>query len=410
MSLKVRGILILLVGSVLGLATITGAHLLGAPHRDGARGVEDSSLDQATLVAEVIQRIRAEYVDAVDDEELIGRAIEGMLEELDDHSRFLGADDYEDIRISTSGQYTGIGLDVSLEGGEVRVIAPLDDTPAQRAGILPGDVVVSVDDVPVDSRNTEATVNRMRGEPGTLVTLDVVREGAAQPLRFALTRSEIQVKTVRTGYLGNGYGYIRLTGFADSTGEELEEAARGLREEQDLRGVVLDLRNNPGGVLDAAVEVADAFLERGLIVRGRGRARDARFEKYATPGDIFSDLRVAVLVNRGSASASEIVAGALQDHQRAHVVGERTFGKGSVQTVMPLSGGRALKLTTSHYFTPSGRSINGTGIEPDIVMPARDPARQYRGPGSETAPREDNQVRAALRFIRFNPVELSRAP
>ena len=410
MSLKVRGILILLVGSVLGLAAITGAHLLGAPHRDGARGVEDSSLDQATLVAEVIQRIRAEYVDAVDDEELIGRAIEGMLEELDDHSRFLGADDYEDIRISTSGQYTGVGLDVSLEGGEVRVIAPLDDTPAQRAGILPGDVVVSVDDVPVDSRNTEATVNRMRGEPGTLVTLDVVREGAAQPLRFALTRSEIQVKTVRTGYLGNGYGYIRLTGFADSTGEELEEAARGLREEQDLRGVVLDLRNNPGGVLDAAVEVADAFLERGLIVRGRGRARDARFEKYATPGDIFSDLRVAVLVNRGSASASEIVAGALQDHQRAHVVGERTFGKGSVQTVMPLSGGRALKLTTSHYFTPSGRSINGTGIEPDIVMPARDPARQYRGPGSETAPREDNQVRAALRFIRFNPVELSRAP
>ena len=410
MSLKVRGILILLVGSALGLAAMTGAHLLGAPHRDGERGVEDSALDQARLVAEIVQRIRAEYVDAVDDEELIGRAIEGMLEELDDHSRFLGADDYEAIRISTTGQYTGVGLDISLEGGEVTVIAPLDDTPAQRAGILPGDVVVSVDDVPVDSRNTEATVNRMRGEPGTLVTLDVVREGAAQPLRFALTRSEIQVKTVRTGYLGDGYGYIRLTGFADSTGDELAEAARGLREEQGLRGVVLDLRNNPGGVLDAAVEVADAFLERGLIVRGRGRARDARFEKYATPGDIFADLRVAVLVNRGSASASEIVAGALQDHQRAHVVGERTFGKGSVQTVMPLSGGRALKLTTSHYFTPSGRSINGTGIEPDIVMPARDPARQYRGPDSEIAPREDNQLRAALRFIRFNPVELSRAP
>ena len=410
MSLKVRGILILLVGSVLGLAAVAGAHLLGAPHRDGGRGVEDSSLDQARLVAEIVQRIRAEYVDAIDDEELIGRAIEGMLEELDDHSRFLGADDYEDIRISTTGQYTGVGLDVSLEGGEVRVIAPLDDTPAQRAGILPGDVVVSVDDVPVDTRNTEATVNRMRGEPGTLVTLDVVREGAAQPLRFALTRSEIQVKTVRTGYLGDGYGYIRLTGFSDTTGDELEEAAQGLREEQDLRGVVLDLRNNPGGVLDAAVEVADAFLERGLIVRGKGRARDARFEKHATPGDIFADLRVAVLVNRGSASASEIVAGALQDHQRAHVVGERTFGKGSVQTVMPLSGGRALKLTTSHYFTPSGRSINGTGIEPDIVMPARDPARQYRGPDSEIAPREDNQLRAALRFIRFNPVELSRAP
>ena len=377
MSLKVRAILILLVGSVLGLAASVGSYLL---HEQDTRETAGASVsrEQVRVLAEVIERIREEYVDALDDELLIDNAIQGMLEELDDHSRFLGEDDYEDIRISTTGQYTGVGLDISLEDGEVRVVAPLDDTPAQRAGILPGDVVVSVDDVPVDSENTEATVNRMRGQPGTLVTLDVMRDGAEDPLRFALTRSEIQVKTVRAEYLGEGYAYIRVNGFADTTGEELEEAAETILDPHDLRGVVLDLRNNPGGVLDAAIDVADAFLERGLIVRGRGRVREARFEEHANPGDIFPGVQVAVLVNGGSASASEIVAGALKDHRRARLVGERTFGKGSVQTVMPLSDGRALKLTTSHYFTPSGRSINGTGIEPDFVVSAHNPARSRK--------------------------------
>lgn len=409
MSLKVRAILILLVGSVLGLAASVGSYLL---HEQDTRETAGASVsrEQVRVLAEVIERIREEYVDALDDELLIDNAIQGMLEELDDHSRFLGEDDYEDIRISTTGQYTGVGLDISLEDGEVRVVAPLDDTPAQRAGILPGDVVVSVDDVPVDSENTEATVNRMRGQPGTLVTLDVMRDGAEDPLRFALTRSEIQVKTVRAEYLGEGYAYIRVNGFADTTGEELEDAAETILDPHDLRGVVLDLRNNPGGVLDAAIDVADAFLERGLIVRGRGRVREARFEEHANPGDIFPGVQVAVLVNGGSASASEIVAGALKDHRRARLVGERTFGKGSVQTVMPLSDGRALKLTTSHYFTPSGRSINGTGIEPDFVVSAHNPAQQYRGPGSDLLPSDDNQLQEALRVIGFDPVELSRAP
>ena len=409
MSLKVRAILILLVGSVLGLAASVGSYLL---HEQDTRETAGASVsrEQVRVLAEVIERIREEYVDALDDELLIDNAIQGMLEELDDHSRFLGEDDYEDIRISTTGQYTGVGLDISLEDGEVRVVAPLDDTPAQRAGILPGDVVVSVDDVPVDSENTEATVNRMRGQPGTLVTLDVMRDGAEDPLRFALTRSEIQVKTVRAEYLGEGYAYIRVNGFADTTGEELEDAAETILDPHDLRGVVLDLRNNPGGVLDAAIDVADAFLERGLIVRGRGRVREARFEEHANPGDIFPGVQVAVLVNGGSASASEIVAGALKDHRRARLVGERTFGKGSVQTVMPLSDGRALKLTTSHYFTPSGRSINGTGIEPDFVVSAHNPAQQYRGPGSDLLPGDDNQLQEALRVIGFDPVELSRAP
>jgi len=410
MSLKVRAILILLVGSVLGLTASMGSYLLNVRYNGAEIADEAVSMEQVRLLAEVVARIREEYVDALDDEDLIQNAIEGMLKDLDDHSRFLGEKDYEAIRISTTGQYTGVGLDISLEEGEVRVVAPLDDTPAQRAGILPGDVVVSVDDVPVDRKDTEATVNRMRGQPGTLVTLDVLRDGAQDPLRFALTRSQIHVRTVRAEYLGDGYGYIRLTGFADSTGEELEEAARVIRGQQGLRGVVLDLRNNPGGVLDAAIDVADAFLERGLIVRGKGRVRDARFEEYASPGDILPGIEIAVLVNGGSASASEIVAGALKDHHRARLVGEQTYGKGSVQTVMPLSDGRALKLTTSRYLTPSGRSINGTGIEPDFLVSAENATQQYRGPGSEIAPSDDNQLQEALRVIGFNPVELSRAP
>lgn len=410
MSLKTRAILILLVGSVLGLTVSMGSYLLDERHNHNAAARDSVAAEQVRLLAEVVARIREEYVDALDDEELVQNAIEGMLKDLDDHSRFLGQEDYEAIRISTTGEYTGVGLDISLEEGEVRVVAPLDGTPAQRAGILPGDVVVSVDDVPVDRQDTEATVNRMRGQPGTLVTLDVMRDGAQDPLRFALTRSQIHVKTVRAEYLGDGYGYIRLTGFADSTGEELEEAARVIRGQPGLKGVVLDLRNNPGGVLDAAIEVADAFLERGLIVRGKGRVRDARFEEYANPGDIFQGIEVAVLVNGGSASASEIVAGALKDHHRARLVGEQTFGKGSVQTVMPLSDGRALKLTTSHYFTPSGRSINGTGIKPDFLVSAENATLQYRGPGSDIAPSDDNQLQEALRVIGFNPVELSRAP
>ena len=410
MSLKNRTILILLVGSLLGLTVSLGSYLLNERHNHNAVAGDAVAAEQVRLLAEVVARIREEYVDALDDEALVQNAIEGMLKDLDDHSRFLGEEDYEAVRISTTGEYTGVGLDISLEEGEVRVVAPLDGTPAQRAGILPGDVVVSVDDVPVDSQDTEATVNRMRGQPGTLVTLDVVRDGALDPLRFALTRSQIHVKTVRAEYLGDGYGYIRLTGFADSTGEELEETARAFRSQQGLKGVVLDLRNNPGGVLDAAIDVADAFLERGLIVRGKGRVRDARFEEYASPGDIFQGIEVAVLVNGGSASASEIVAGALKDHHRARLVGEQTFGKGSVQTVMPLSDGRALKLTTSPYLTPSGRSINGTGIEPDFLVSAENATLQYRGPGSDIAPSDDNQLQEALRVIGFNPVELSRAP
>ncbi len=412
MSLKVRSVLVLVVGTVLGLTVSLGSNLLSERQSRQEYSSSSVSMQDVRLLAEVLERVRREYVDVIDDSQLIESAIRGVIGELDSHSRYLGPEDYEEIQISTTGNYTGVGLDVSLEEGRVIVVTPLDDTPAQRAGILPGDMVVSVDDIPVDEDYVEDTIGRMRGQPGTGVTVGVVRDGEAEPLRFALVRSEIQVKTVRSEYLGDGFAYIRLTGFSDSTADDMTVAATELQAqaENQLQGLVLDLRNNPGGVLDAAIDVADVFLDRGLIVRGTGRVRDSRFEHFADQGDVLRGVELAVLVNGGSASASEIVAGALKDNDRAELVGETTYGKGSVQTVIPLTAGHAIKLTTARYLTPSGRSINGTGIEPDLVVHARHPREQYGRAGSMIEPSEDNQLLEALRVIGFDPVELSRAP
>jgi len=413
MSLKVRGILVLVVGTVLGLTVSFGSSLLAERQalRDAYRS-EPVASEYLEQLVEVMERVRREYVDQIDDQQLIESAIRGMVQELDSHSRYLDNRQYEDIRIATTGNYSGVGLDVSLEDGRVTVVSPLDDAPAARAGIMPGDVVVSVDDMPVDEANVEDTVNRMRGEPGTEVTLDVLRDGRGDPVRFALTRAEIHVKTVRSAYLGDGYGYIRVTSFSDSTAAELNDAASVLRNdaEANLRGLVLDLRNNPGGVLNAAIDVADLFLDEGLIVRGTGRIRQARFEQYAHAGDQLEQVPLTVLVNNGSASASEIVAGAIKDHDRARLVGERTYGKGSVQTVVPLTEGSAIKLTTSRYLTPSGRSINGTGIEPDVLVRNHDPRRQYRGADSQVSVNEDRQLQEALRLIGYDPIALSKLP
>ncbi len=412
MSLKIRWIPVLVVGTVLGLTVSFGASLLGEWVSTQETAAESARMQEVRVLADVLERVRREYVDVVDDGQLIESAINGIISELDSHSRYLGPADYEDIRISTTGNYTGVGLDVSFEAGKVIVVTPLDGTPAQRAGILPGDTLVSVDDVPVDENHVEDTIGRMRGQPGTGVTVDVVRDGEDEPLRFALIRSEIQVQTVRSEYLGDGFGYIRLTGFSENTADDLADVATDLQDqaENQLKGVVLDLRNNPGGVLDAAVDVADAFLERGLIVRGTGRIRESRFEHYADAGDILSGVELAVLVNGGSASASEIVAGALKENNRARLVGETTYGKGSVQTVMPLTEGRAIKLTTARYLTPSGRSINGIGIAPDFVVHAHNPREQFGRAGSLTEVSADNQLQEALRVIGFDPLELSRVP
>ena len=411
MSVKVRSVLVLVVGTVLGLTVSLGSSLLGERQSTQEAAVASVRMQDVQLLAEVIERVRREYVDVVDDSQLIESAIRGMISELDSHSRYLGPEDYEEIRINTTGNYTGVGLDVSLEEGKVIVVSPLDGTPAERAGILAGDMVVSVDDVPVDGDHAEETIGRMRGQLGTDVTVGVLRDGEEKPLHFALTRSEIQVKTVRSEYLGGGFGYIRLTGFSDRTAADMTDAAIVLQNQADgqLKGLVLDLRNNPGGVLDSAVDVADAFLDRGLIVRGTGRIRDSRFEYYAVEGDVLSGVEMAVLVNAGSASASEIVAGALKENDRAHLVGETTYGKASVQTVMPLTAGRAIKLTTARYLTPSGRSINGIGIDPDLVVHALNPREQFGRAGSHIAAGDDNQLQEALRVIGYHPVELSRA-
>lgn len=387
-----------MLGSVLGLAAFVGFYVVDTdPVRPDSDG---RPVEPVELFAEVMERIREEYVDSVDEADLVEDAIRSIIADLDEHSRFLDEDAYADILISAASHYSGVGLDVSVDDGKVTVVAPLEGTPAERAGILPNDVVVSVDDVPVDPDNTQDAISRMRGEPGTSVTLDVMRSGVEDPLRFALTRAEVRLTTVHTDYLGDGFGYIRLSSFTDGTGEELHDAAEELLSEHDLRAMVLDVRDNPGGTLGAAVEVADAFLEEGLIVRGNGRIDEARFVENATPGDVIGGRTLIVLVDDRSASASEIVAAALQENDRARVVGERTFGKGSVQTVIPLADGGALKLTTSEYFTPSGRSIEGTGVEPDLVVQG---GRRYRGSGSLVAPDDDVQLTEALNAAGYNP-------
>jgi carboxyl-terminal processing protease len=415
MSLTLRSVLVLLTGVVLGLglALSTTVWTAFTARQHAPVAPIDPTIESAALVAEVIDRVRREYVDRIDDRQIVQSAIRGILADLDRHSSYLDAEQYEDIRINTSGNYTGIGLDVNLEGGKVTVVTPLDGAPAARAGILPGDVVVSVDDVPVDERDVEAAVGRMRGAPGTPVTLGVLRAGSAAPLRFALMRSEVQVKSVTSEYLGNGLAYVRLTAFTEHTPSDLERAAAELAAaagHEPLLGLVLDLRSNPGGVLDAAVRVADTFLAEGLIVSGTGRVRQAQFEEFAHAGGALETVPAVVLVNGASASAAEIVAGALQDHGRARIIGETTYGKGSVQTVMPLGEGSAIKLTTSRYLTPSGRSINGTGIEPDVRVHSADANRQYRGAGGAVAMRDDEQLLEALRLISYDSIALNTAP
>jgi carboxyl-terminal processing protease len=412
MALTLRGVIVLLTGVVFGLGLALGSTVWTTftGRAKATAAPLDPTIESAALVAEVIDRVRREYVDSVDDKRIVEAAIRGIVSDLDQHSTFLNADEYEDIRISTTGNYTGVGIDVNLEGGKVTVVAPLEGAPAERAGILPGDTVVAVNEIPVDADDVAASVTRMRGAPGTAVTLDVLRPGTETPLRFALTRSEVHVKTVHSEYLGNGLAYVRLSSFAEATASDLDQAAQNLLSaagRDDLLGLVLDLRSNPGGLLDAAVRVADTFLDSGVIVSGTGRIRQAQFEQIAEAGDALENVPMVVLVNSASASASEIVAGALQDHGRARIVGETTYGKGSVQTVMPLGEGSAIKLTTSRYLTPSGRSINGSGIVPDVVVGSSDPHRQYRGAHGRVPLRDDAQLLEAIRLISYESITVS---
>jgi carboxyl-terminal processing protease len=337
---------------------------------------EGIPLNKLHEFAQVINQIQTYYVEEVSDDVLFENAIQGMVNSLDPHSAYLDESDFDDLKISTSGKFGGLGIEVTMEDGFVKVITPIDDTPAARAGIEPGDLIVRIDDTPVKGLTLREAVDKMRGPKDTYVILTVIREEEPQPLKIRIMREIIKVQNVKASLLEPNYGYIRLTHFQANTARDMQEALDKLEDENGgrLRGLVLDLRNNPGGVLDAAVEVTDTFLEAdeldysGVIVYTKGRIAQSRLVDTAKTEDMLEGAPLVVLVNAGSASASEIVAGALQDHHRAVIMGTRTFGKGSVQTVLPLGENKGLKLTTAFYYTPSGRSIQAEGIEPDVVI------------------------------------------
>lgn len=325
-------------------------------------------LDDVRLFTEALDRIRMSYVEEIDDRTLLENAIRGMLANLDPHSAFVDGRDFDSLQETTTGEFGGLGIEVGQENGYILVIAPIDDTPADRAGLRSGDLIIAIDNQPVRDMLPEDAANLMRGEPGTQVTLTVSRD-ALEPFDVEITREVIAVNSVRSRLLEPGYAYVRIPVFQLNTGKDFQQEVAGLLEEDaELKGLVLDLRNNPGGVLQASVDVVDAFVDSGRVVYTEGRLQAAANEYFANAETVAPDLPVVVLINGGSASAAEIVAGALQDHGRAVVMGTRSFGKGSVQSVLPLDGDRAIKLTTSLYYTPDGRSIQAQGIEPDIVV------------------------------------------
>jgi carboxyl-terminal processing protease len=327
-------------------------------------------IDELRAFAEIFGRIKQDYVEPVEDTVLLEQAIRGMLSGLDPHSTYLDAEEYRELQVGTSGKFGGLGIEVGMENGFVKVIAPIDDTPAQRAGVKPGDLIIRLDGKPVKGMTLSEAVSIMRGEPGTKISLTIVRDHEDKPLNFTIQRDIIKVASVKSRILEPGFGYLRISHFQSSTTDDMVKAVKDLKSASagSINGLVLDLRNNPGGVLNSAVSVSDAFLSEGMIVYTKGRITDSELEYKAKPGDILDGAPLVVLVNSGSASASEIVAGALQDHKRALIMGTRTFGKGSVQSVLPVTRGAAVKLTTARYYTPSGRSIQAEGIEPDIKL------------------------------------------
>jgi carboxyl-terminal processing protease len=357
------------LGPVLGLALglLAAAAPLGAARADSA---ESLPLDDLRTFAEVYGRIKDDYVEGVGDKALLKSAIRGMLTGLDPHSSYLDKEEYRELQVGTSGEFGGLGIEVGMEDGFVKVIAPIDDTPAHRAGLQSGDLIVRIDDKPVKGLSLNEAVNLMRGKPGTEIRLTLMRGSESKPIEVKLERDVIHVASVKSRTLEPGYGYVRISNFQARTTEDMLSAIGELKKanRDGLKGLVLDLRNNPGGVLNAAVGVSDAFITEGLIVYTQGRLPDSRLQFKAGPDDVLAGAPLVVLVNGGSASASEIVAGALQDHKRALVMGTQTFGKGSVQTIVPIDDSTALKLTTARYYTPSGRSIQATGIVPDIQL------------------------------------------
>jgi len=368
MTEKRRVAVIFILGLALGVGiTVYSSVFAGNDKKSAASSLP---LEELRAFTEVFGRVKSDYVESVNDKDLLEYAIRGMLSGLDPHSSYLNREEFREMRIGTDGKFGGLGIEVTMENGFVKVIAPIDDTPAQRAGVQSGDVIVRLDDTPVKGMTLNEAVKIMRGKPGTHIILTIVREGEEGPIKIKIKRDIIRIKSVRGRTLEPGYGYIRISQFQSATGTSMRKKLTELKKENggQLKGLVLDLRNNPGGVLNASVSVADAFVTKGKIVYTEGRVKDSLLTFNASPNDLLKGSPIVVLVNGGSASASEIVAGALQDHNRAIIMGTKTFGKGSVQTIMPMNNGAALKITTARYFTPSGRSIQAEGIEPDIKV------------------------------------------
>ncbi|MCK5002480.1 MAG: S41 family peptidase [Gammaproteobacteria bacterium] len=365
MSKQFKTTLLLTLGIFIGVsASITGSVFA---NKQTANGLP---LNELRNLSDIFSRIKSDYVEDVEDKVLLENAIKGMLSGLDPHSTYLNADEYKELQIGTTGQFGGLGIQVGMEDGFVKVISPIDDTPAFHAGIESGDLIVRLDKKSVKGMSLNDAVKIMRGEPGSDIELTIVRKGEDKPLVIVVTRDIIKVASVKNRMLEPGFGYVRITNFQSKTPRDLLKAINSLKEEfgNELNGLVLDLRNNPGGVLNAAADVSDMFINKGKLVYTEGRIKNSKFEFNAKPGDVMNGAPIVVLINGGSASASEIVAGALQDHHRAVVMGSNSFGKGSVQTIQELRSGGAVKITTARYFTPSGRSIQGEGIAPDITL------------------------------------------
>ena len=369
---------------LIGLAAAFCLGPLWVAHAGQAENAVQLPIEDLKIFAEIFGKIKSDYVEDIDDSQLLNDAIKGMLNGLDPHTVYLDPESFREMNIDTHGEFGGLGLEVTMENGVIRIVAPIDDTPAHKAGLKSGDLIISMDGVQVKGLSLGESVSLMRGKPGSEIVLTIVRKDRPEPFEVTLKRAIIQLESVRAELLETGFGYVRVIQFQTGTATSLRQQLARLAREAGtaLKGLVLDLRDNPGGVLDGAIQVSDTFLRDGLIVSTRGRAEDSEVTFSASPKDYLNDAPLVVLVNGGSASASEIVAGALQDHGRALILGTTTFGKGSVQTILPMLNGAALKLTTARYYTPNDRSIQATGITPDVVS---QPAESSQTPDGDAS-------------------------
>lgn len=403
MSMRSRTLIALFMGAIFGFsAALAGGVLAEGPDlnaQDSQAGTNALPWQEARLFAEVYEHVKHDYVDGISDRKLMDAAIRGMVSSLDPHSAYLDSEEFEETRLSTMGSYPGVGIEVAAEGSAVKILHAIQGSPADQAGLRAGDEIVAIDGKEVGS-DVSGAIEHMRGASGSTVTLTIHRAGTAGLLNFAMRRANVAVHSVSFQSLSSGYGYVRIEEFSDTTPDEVSAAVSKLQSDNPggLRGLVLDLRDNPGGVLESGVAVADDFLNSGVILTAQGRTSDARFEMDATPGDLMNGSPIVVLVNSGTASAAEIVSAALKDHGRALLIGHKTYGKGTVQTVIPLQYGGAVKLTTSRYFTPSGGSVQGKGIVPDIVEdgPEHQPADVMSAKDAPTLQSRDPEVRLGL--------------